>query len=56
MIDVNLTAAFELSHEAAKVMIPQNSGKLLISARCFLIWEVSGHRLIRNKTCAGWFH
>lgn len=29
MIAVNLTAAFELSHEAAKVMIPQNSGKMV---------------------------
>jgi NAD(P)-dependent dehydrogenase (short-subunit alcohol dehydrogenase family) len=29
MIDVNLTAAFELSHEAAKFMIPQKSGKII---------------------------
>lgn len=29
MIDVNLTAAFELSYEAAKRMIPQNSGKII---------------------------
>ncbi|HWR45873.1 SDR family oxidoreductase [Sporomusa sp.] len=29
MIDVNLTAAFELSHEAAKRMIPQKSGKII---------------------------
>ena len=29
MIDVNLTAPFELSHEAAKIMIPQNSGKII---------------------------
>lgn len=29
MISVNLTAAFELSHEAAKVMIPQNHGKII---------------------------
>ena len=29
MIDVNLTAAFELSYEAAKIMIPQNSGKII---------------------------
>ncbi|KHT63359.1 oxidoreductase [Photobacterium gaetbulicola] len=29
MIHVNLTAAFELSHEAAKVMIPQRSGKII---------------------------
>lgn len=29
MIDVNLTAAFELSHEAAKVMIPQQHGKII---------------------------
>ncbi|HWR39493.1 MAG TPA: SDR family oxidoreductase [Patescibacteria group bacterium] len=29
MLDVNLTAAFELSHEAAKRMIPQKSGKII---------------------------
>lgn len=29
MIAVNLTAAFEMSHEAAKFMIPQKSGKII---------------------------
>lgn len=29
MIEVNLTAAFEMSHEAAKVMIPQRKGKII---------------------------
>jgi NAD(P)-dependent dehydrogenase (short-subunit alcohol dehydrogenase family) len=29
MIDVNLTAPFELSHEAARHMIPQRSGKII---------------------------
>ena len=29
MVAVNLTAAFELSHEAAKVMVPQRSGKII---------------------------
>jgi NAD(P)-dependent dehydrogenase (short-subunit alcohol dehydrogenase family) len=29
MLDVNLTAAFELSYEAAKFMIPQQSGKII---------------------------
>ncbi|MCU6668510.1 SDR family oxidoreductase [Enterobacteriaceae bacterium H4N4] len=29
MINVNLTAAFELSHEAAKIMIPRRSGKII---------------------------
>lgn len=29
MIDVNLTAAFELSYEAAQKMIPQRSGKII---------------------------
>jgi NAD(P)-dependent dehydrogenase (short-subunit alcohol dehydrogenase family) len=29
MIAVNLTAAFELSHEAAKIMIPQKNGKMI---------------------------
>ena len=28
-VSVNLTAAFEMSHEAAKVMIPQRSGKMI---------------------------
>ena len=28
-VDVNLTAAFEMSHEAAKKMIPQRSGKII---------------------------
>lgn len=29
MIALNMTAAFELAHEAAKVMIPQRSGKII---------------------------
>ena len=29
MIAVNLTAAFELSYEAAKIMVPQKSGKMI---------------------------
>ncbi|MFC0524642.1 SDR family oxidoreductase [Pontibacillus salicampi] len=29
MVDVNLTAAFEVSHEAAKKMIPQGYGKII---------------------------
>lgn len=29
MIDVNLTAAFELSRESAKIMVPQKSGKII---------------------------
>lgn len=29
MIRINLTAAFEMSHECAKVMIPQKSGKMI---------------------------
>ncbi|MGG5372481.1 SDR family oxidoreductase [Enterococcus sp. AZ196] len=29
MIQLNLTAAFDMSHEAAKVMIPQKSGKII---------------------------
>ena len=29
MIALNLTAAFELSHEAAKIMIPQKQGKII---------------------------
>lgn len=29
MININLTAPFELSHKAAKVMVPQRSGKII---------------------------
>lgn len=29
MVAINLTAAFELSHEAAKIMVPQKSGKMI---------------------------
>ena len=29
MVRINLTAAFEISHEASKVMIPQGSGKII---------------------------
>jgi NAD(P)-dependent dehydrogenase (short-subunit alcohol dehydrogenase family) len=29
MVAVNLTAAFEMSHEAAKVMVPRGSGKII---------------------------
>ena len=29
MVAVNLTAAFELSHEAAKIMLPRKSGKMI---------------------------
>jgi len=29
MVSINLTAAFELSHEAAKIMIPQRHGKII---------------------------
>lgn len=29
MIAINLTAAFELSHEAAKIMVPKKSGKII---------------------------
>ncbi|MFJ4468419.1 SDR family NAD(P)-dependent oxidoreductase [Streptomyces sp. NPDC089424] len=35
MIDVNLTAPFELSHEAIKFMIPQRSGKIINIASMF---------------------
>ena len=35
MIAVNLTAAFEMSHEAAKRMIPQGSGKIINIASLF---------------------
>ncbi|WP_218139504.1 SDR family oxidoreductase [Thorsellia anophelis] len=35
MISVNLTAAFEMSHEVAKYMIPQKSGKIINIASMF---------------------
>ncbi|WP_144023407.1 MULTISPECIES: SDR family NAD(P)-dependent oxidoreductase [Paenibacillus] len=35
MIALNLTACFELSHEAAKYMIPQNSGKIINTCSLF---------------------
>ncbi|MFC0179207.1 SDR family oxidoreductase [Thorsellia kenyensis] len=35
MISVNLTAAFEMSHEVAKLMIPQKSGKIINIASMF---------------------
>jgi NAD(P)-dependent dehydrogenase (short-subunit alcohol dehydrogenase family) len=35
MIAINLTAAFELSHEAAKIMIPQKSGKMINTCSLF---------------------
>ncbi|MFJ2774590.1 SDR family NAD(P)-dependent oxidoreductase [Streptomyces sp. NPDC087300] len=35
MIDINLTAPFELSHEAARFMIPQRSGKIINIASMF---------------------
>ncbi|MFG3658635.1 SDR family NAD(P)-dependent oxidoreductase [Streptomyces sp. NPDC047706] len=35
MIDINLTAPFELSHEAIKFMIPQRSGKIINIASMF---------------------
>jgi NAD(P)-dependent dehydrogenase (short-subunit alcohol dehydrogenase family) len=35
MISINLTAAFELSHEVAKYMIPQRSGKIINTCSLF---------------------
>ncbi|MFE5396266.1 SDR family NAD(P)-dependent oxidoreductase [Streptomyces sp. NPDC056568] len=35
MIDINLTAPFELSHEAIRFMIPQRSGKIINIASMF---------------------
>lgn len=35
MIHINLTAAFELSHEVAKYMIPQKSGKIISTCSLF---------------------
>ena len=42
MIAVNLTAAFEMSHEAAKKMIPQQSGKIINI--CSLFSYLGGQR------------
>lgn len=35
MVAINLTAGFELSHEVAKYMIPQNSGKIINTCSLF---------------------
>lgn len=35
MVQINLTAAFELSHEVAKYMIPQRSGKIVNTCSMF---------------------
>jgi len=35
MVSINLTAAFELSHEVAKYMIPQQSGKIINTCSMF---------------------
>ncbi|MEU4142861.1 SDR family NAD(P)-dependent oxidoreductase [Streptomyces parvulus] len=35
MVDINLTAPFELSHEAVRFMIPQRSGKIINIASMF---------------------
>ncbi len=35
MVSLNLTAAFEMSHEAAKYFIPQNSGKIINTCSLF---------------------
>ncbi|MEH7306413.1 SDR family oxidoreductase [Neobacillus drentensis] len=35
MVSINLTAAFELSHEVAKYMIPQKSGKIINTCSLF---------------------
>jgi NAD(P)-dependent dehydrogenase (short-subunit alcohol dehydrogenase family) len=35
MVSINLTAAFELSHEVAKYMIPQQSGKIINTCSLF---------------------
>ena len=41
MVAVNLTAAFELSHEAAKVLIPRGPARSSTSARCSPSWAVA---------------
>lgn len=43
MIDVNLTAAFELSYEAAKIAIPQKSGKIINICSLFSYLVDNGH-------------
>lgn len=44
MIETNLTAAFELSHEALKLWSRGEAVRLLTSARCFLISAAAGRR------------
>ena len=62
MLDVNLTAAFELSFEAAKFMIPQRSGKIinicsLFSFLCYLhsAMEVEVYFQLHNSIICNFF-
>lgn len=56
MIDVNLTAAFELSYEAAKIMIPQNSGKIINICSLFSAWWSVVSGLCGNQACPCWIY
>jgi NAD(P)-dependent dehydrogenase (short-subunit alcohol dehydrogenase family) len=52
-VSVNLTAAFEMSHEAAKVMIPQRSGKIINICSMFsLPGRAPGRRPTRPPSTA----
>ena len=48
MVAVNLTAAFELAHEASKFMIEQRSGKIINIASLFSFLGGSGHLPMRR--------
>lgn len=55
MIQLNLTAAFEMSHEAAKVMILQKAAKLLISVHCFRFRRTAIPSECCSQTRISWF-
>lgn len=54
-ININLTAAFDMSHEAAKVMIPQKSGKIIniCSLFSFLGGQWAPTTLLQNMVWLG---
>lgn len=50
MIQLNLTAAFEMSHEAAKVMLSQKSGKIINICSLFSFWVDSNHQQMLQQS------
>ena len=54
MVSVNLTAAFEMTHEACKHMIPQKRGKIVNIASLYSFWAGSGRRPMPPPSTASW--